>query len=165
MIVEVTISGTALSISTDNILYIYTDGLGDNYACIDYFVAPPEIVQIAEDTTDYVGGEFIELPHATLAYLLVNASRVKGVNPLGSDSRINFNCNGMYQMTLDIDDTPTNVETDINTALDRFQDTLVSGMNIKTINGSSVLGSGDLTVVGGSGTSLSDVIAMAIALG
>jgi hypothetical protein len=29
------------------------------------------------------------------------------------------------------------------------QDTLVSGTNIKTINGSSVLGSGDLTVSGG----------------
>lgn len=31
------------------------------------------------------------------------------------------------------------------------QDTLVSGTNIKTINGSSILGSGDLTVSGGSG--------------
>lgn len=33
------------------------------------------------------------------------------------------------------------------------QDTLVSGTNIKTINGNSVLGSGDLTISGGSGTS------------
>jgi len=33
------------------------------------------------------------------------------------------------------------------------QDTLVSGTNIKTINGSSVLGSGDLTISGGSGVS------------
>jgi hypothetical protein len=31
------------------------------------------------------------------------------------------------------------------------QDTLVSGVNIKTINGNSVLGSGDLVITGGSG--------------
>ena len=36
----------------------------------------------------------------------------------------------------------------LQTALDAKQATLVSGTNIKTINGSSVLGSGDLTVSG-----------------
>jgi len=36
---------------------------------------------------------------------------------------------------------------------DEKQDTLISGTNIKTINGSSILGSGDLTVEGGSGMS------------
>ena len=38
-----------------------------------------------------------------------------------------------------------------STALSSKQDTLVSGTNIKTINGSSILGSGNLTVTGGSG--------------
>lgn len=37
-------------------------------------------------------------------------------------------------------------QTDLQAALDAKQDTLVSGTNIKTVNGSSVLGSGDLTV-------------------
>ena len=40
-------------------------------------------------------------------------------------------------------------QTDLQTALDAKQDDLVSGTNIKTINGSSVLGSGDLVVGGG----------------
>lgn len=40
-------------------------------------------------------------------------------------------------------------QTDLQTALDSKQDDLVSGTNIKTINGSSVLGSGDLPVGGG----------------
>jgi hypothetical protein len=44
------------------------------------------------------------------------------------------------------------------------QDTLVSGTNIKTINGSSILGSGDLTVVGGSGVSEELALAYAVAL-
>lgn len=42
-------------------------------------------------------------------------------------------------------------QTDLQTALNAKQNTLVSGTNIKTINGSSVLGSGDLVVSGGSG--------------
>lgn len=42
-------------------------------------------------------------------------------------------------------------QTDLQTALNAKQDTLVSGTNIKTINGSSVLGSGDLVVGGGGG--------------
>ena len=40
-------------------------------------------------------------------------------------------------------------QTDLQGALDNKQDTLVSATNIKTINGSSVLGSGDLAVGGG----------------
>ncbi len=41
-------------------------------------------------------------------------------------------------------------QTDLQTALNAKQATLISATNIKTINGSSVLGSGDL-VVSGSG--------------
>jgi hypothetical protein len=36
----------------------------------------------------------------------------------------------------------------LQTALDAKQATLVSATNIKTVNGSSILGSGDLTVSG-----------------
>jgi hypothetical protein len=44
------------------------------------------------------------------------------------------------------------VATAVTTALGLKQDTLVSAVNIKTINGSSILGSGDLTVSGEGGT-------------
>lgn len=43
------------------------------------------------------------------------------------------------------------ISTATQTALNAKQDTLVSGTNIKTINGSSVLGSGNLTISGGGG--------------
>jgi hypothetical protein len=43
------------------------------------------------------------------------------------------------------------ISTATQTALNAKQATLVSGTNIKTINGSSVLGSGDLVVSGGGG--------------
>lgn len=42
----------------------------------------------------------------------------------------------------------SNIET-LNTAVQGKQDTLVSGTNIKTVNGESVLGSGDITLGGG----------------
>ena len=42
-------------------------------------------------------------------------------------------------------------QTDLNTALSGKQETLVSGTNIKTINNTSLLGSGDITIQGGGG--------------
>ena len=42
-------------------------------------------------------------------------------------------------------------QDDLQDALDAKQDTLVSATNIKTINGNSILGSGDLTISGGGG--------------
>ena len=37
------------------------------------------------------------------------------------------------------------------------QDTLVSGTNIKTINGTSLLGAGDISISGGSGSGVQNV--------
>lgn len=48
--------------------------------------------------------------------------------------------------------TPTVVSVATSTDLVSKQDTLVSGTNIKTINGSSLMGSGDLSISGGSST-------------
>jgi len=42
-------------------------------------------------------------------------------------------------------------QTDLQNELDGKQDDLISGTNIKTINGDSVLGSGDLVISGGGG--------------
>lgn len=42
-------------------------------------------------------------------------------------------------------------QTDLQAALNAKQDDLVSGTNIKTINGASIIGSGDLVVSGGDG--------------
>ena len=54
-------------------------------------------------------------------------------------------------------------QTDLQTALNDKQDTLVSGTNIKTINGESILGSGNLVISGGSGlTSLQVFSAVSI---
>lgn len=43
---------------------------------------------------------------------------------------------------------------EVEPKLENKQDTLVSGTNIKTINGESILGSGDMSISGGSGTTV-----------
>ena len=43
-------------------------------------------------------------------------------------------------------------KTEIDTALNGKQDSLVSGTTIKTINGNSILGEGNIEITGGSGT-------------
>jgi len=45
---------------------------------------------------------------------------------------------------------------DLKDALDKKQDKLVSGTSLKTINGESLLGSGNITITSGSGVSGSD---------
>lgn len=47
----------------------------------------------------------------------------------------------------------------LKTELDDKQDTLVSGTNIKTVNGNSLLGSGDITISGGGDVDLSNYLA------
>lgn len=49
-----------------------------------------------------------------------------------------------------IDTSDFATKTEVNTNLSKKQDKLVSGTNIKTINGQSLLGSGDITITGGS---------------
>ena len=50
----------------------------------------------------------------------------------------------------------TDVDNAITAATSTKQDTLVSGTNIKTINGESILGEGNITIEGGGGAGLDD---------
>ena len=55
-------------------------------------------------------------------------------------------------------------QADLQLALDGKQATLVSGTNIKTINGNSILGSGDLTVSGGASRNIGEIVQSTIPL-
>lgn len=69
--------------------------------------------------------------------------------------KLQFTTNGI----LKIGDVVTQIPSDtyIQGELDKKQDTLVSGTNIKTLNGQSILGSGDLAI-GGGGESVSPTL-------
>lgn len=60
---------------------------------------------------------------------------------------------GQVDNTADVDKP---ISTATQNALDAKQDTLVSGSNIKTINGESVVGSGDLEIAAGAGGGAAD---------
>lgn len=55
--------------------------------------------------------------------------------------------------------------TNLQTTLDGKQENLVSGTNIKTINGTSVLGSGDIVISGGSSSILSGTVTLNVPVG
>lgn len=80
----------------------------------------------------------------------VNIKTIEGQSILGSGN-IDLTKSDVGLSNVDnTSDLSKPISTATQTALNAKQDTLVSATNIKTINGSSVLGSGDL-VVGGSG--------------
>ena len=81
-----------------------------------------------------------------------------------SSSKISSEITGIPQVTVNNTLTSTSTTEALSAAQgkvlqDTKQPTLVSGTNIKTVNGNSVLGSGDLTVGGGSMILLSTITA------
>lgn len=72
----------------------------------------------------------------------INIKTINGASILGSG---NLTVSGSGASWGSITGT-LSTQTDLQSALDVKQATLVSATNIKTINGSSVLGSGDLSV-------------------
>jgi hypothetical protein len=92
------------------------------------------------DSTNWVDDSAVSYTEATLRTFLRENT---GFSPASGGSGAEW---GDITGTL-------STQTDLQSELDDKQDTLVSGTNIKTINGNSVLGSGDLAVGGGGGAS------------
>lgn len=64
--------------------------------------------------------------------------------------KITLNASGQLEVGEPVTQIPS--DTYIQGELDKKQDTLVSGTNIKTLNGQSILGSGNLPISGGETT-------------
>ena len=56
-----------------------------------------------------------------------------------------------------LDDNISALATAIGTEIKTKQDKLVSSVNIKTINGASILGAGNISISGGSGSGVQNV--------
>lgn len=93
----------------------------------------------------------------------ITISESGGDNDISIYATDTININGEYvdlvgtvrAPTVTAGDNSTNVATTafVTNAISIKQDTLVSGTNIKTINGNSILGSGNISIQGGSGGS------------
>lgn len=69
-----------------------------------------------------------------------------------------------YPTTTVLDSAVANIEQQLSTkantsSLTAKQNTLISGTNIKTLNGQSILGSGDMTISGGGGMTQPQIMA------
>lgn len=116
-----------------------------------------QTITLTGDVTGSGTGSFA----ATLSNTGVIAGTYKSVT-VDAKGRITGGTNPTTISGYGITDAYTKTESD--TALGNKQNTLVSGTNIKTINGSSILGSGDLVISGGSGSGITvteyDITAM-----
>lgn len=95
---------------------------------------------------------------ATLPTTDISTSTIYLVPKTGStndiyNEYIYVNSNWELIGTTEIDLSNYYTSTEVDTLLGSKQDTLVSGTNIKTINNTSLLGSGNISISGGSGTS------------
>lgn len=67
------------------------------------------------------------------------------------NSEVATNAGNISNLTTKVNEDSGKIAT-LNTKVDNKQDTLVSGTNIKTVNGESILGEGDIEISGGGGT-------------
>lgn len=98
----------------------------------------------------------------------LNYVKVIGDNSVGIEGVVCF-LDGGYDNAVAITDKSLDwlkgwfyTKTETDTKLEGKQDTLVSGTNIKTINNNSLLGSGNITIEGGSGGTVNMVGAFSI---
>ena len=117
-----------------------------------------DLLMISESTTDgyatksITGAEIIASAQEGVQPTLVSGTNIKtleGQSLLGSGN-IDLTKSDVGLSNVDnTSDASKPISTATQTALNGKQATLVSGTNIKTVNGSSLLGSGDLSVSGG----------------
>ena len=103
------------------------------------------------DLTGQDGNNMAAAASGVIAYVSAELAGYQEALTAGTGIDITSNT-----ISVDADSAPTNNSSKpvtsggVYTALGNKQDTLVSGTNIKTINGNSLLGTGDITISGGS---------------
>jgi hypothetical protein len=143
---------------TGSLLYNLTYGIE---VAADQFINSPSVIfGISSVTQGFVK------PRMTTAQRNAIASPVKGLEVFDTTLNLPYYYNGTSWVSVNnttswgsITGTLSN-QTDLQNALNAKQATLVSGTNIKTVNGNSLLGSGDITISASSGlTSLNALTA------
>ena len=127
-------------------------------------------IQTSTDLSDYYTKEEINETFATVSQVENKVDKVEGKSLISDeeiarlstvtnydDTAINEQIATLNSSKLDVETYNSDKETfATKTELNDKQNTLVSGTNIKTINGNSLLGSGDITITGSGDVDLSN---------
>ena len=130
------------SIMAEKLLTLIQDTTGDEiYPNIKEDNIPPSV----RDKLQEIDGKQNQIIASTINPFSIT------VDNTGIDlHKITLNASGQLEVGEPVTQIPS--DTYIQGELDNKQDTLVSGTNIKTLNGQSILGSGDLAIGGGEST-------------
>ena len=135
-------------------LYFYTWG-SDSYTCFGFFAISENNYSVESITTIDLYEDISKKQDK-----LVSGTNIKTINNqslLGSGNIVvNKSSVGLGNVN-NTSDANKPISTATQEALNTKQDTLVSGTNIKTINGYSLLGSGNIDIESGGGTSINIV--------
>ena len=127
-------------------------------------------IQTETDLSDYYTKEECNSTFATISQMENKVDKVEGKS-LIEDEEIarlstvtNYDDTAINEQIATLNSSKLDVETynsdkanfATKTELNSKQETLISGTNIKTINGNSILGSGDITITGGGDIDLSN---------
>lgn len=127
-------------------------------------------IQASTDLSDYYTKEECNSTFATVSQMENKVDKVEGKS-LISDEEIdrlstltNYDDTAINEQIATLNSSKLDVSTyttdkanfAIKTELNEKQNALISGENIKTINGNSILGSGDITITGGGDIDLSN---------
>ena len=109
----------------------------------------PYFTNVADEETIIVG-IILPSPNGTILRNLV----IKPLEITVVDTEYKYATTDYVDIKIDSIDIPSLDGYATTSELNNKQDKLVSGENIKTINGNSILGSGDITIVGGSSSNI-----------
>jgi hypothetical protein len=174
IVTDVKVSGATLDATTNVLTLTSTDGGADVTVDLSDFVNSGELTSALSGKADNIHSHStsdITGLDTTLSNLatdlsnkqetLVSGTSIKTINGqsvLGSGDIVitGGGSGGEVDLTNYYTKSETYNKVETNSLVNTKQDTLVSATNIKTINGESILGSGDLVISGGGAVDLSE---------
>lgn len=149
--------GAGLSITGDGILSATGGGVADSVAWENVIGRPTNLSQFINDSDFITSDDLPDLSNYALKSEIPDISELATKSELSGYALVKHN-----HVVADITDFPeipdvSNLAT--KTEVAAKQDALVSGTNIKTINGTSLLGSGNIVIeASGGGSEITDVL-------
>lgn len=161
-------SGDILAYNSDNVVYSETEPTTPTEGML--WIKPVEAGGIDETTLDEILANYATQDQLfSKSYNdLTDTPEIPSIEGLASTTYVDTSIsnlvdsapdtlNTLNELAVAIQENDSVIET-LNSAITNKQDSLVSGTNIKTINGESILGEGDITIEGGSGAELPVIV-------